>query len=122
MTHHPTSLRRLAAALWTLIVVVLLALPGDELPDPGPWDWLDKPVHAVLFGIHFALLARALAGGRRRLLAALASAAFAVVMEVAQLWVPGRGWEWWDLAAGFAGIAAAGVFLAGPRARLSPSS
>lgn len=109
------SLRRfLPAASWTALVAVLLALPGDGFPDVGPGDWLDKPLHAALFAVHFALLARALAGGpmpRGATAAALGSAVFALLMETVQLWVPGRGWEWWDLAAGFAGIAAAGLWL-----------
>lgn len=118
--------RILPAAIWTLLVAVLLLTPGDQIPDPGVWDWLDKPAHALLFAIHYGLVARALSGSRpaqRRLRAALlASGLFAALTEVAQLWVPGRGWEWWDLVADFVGIAIAALFIARRHATLRGAS
>ena len=46
------------ALLWALLILVLCLLPGRTLPQ---WDWadlfsLDKPVHAVLFGVLTVLL------------------------------------------------------------------
>ena len=122
MDRRTSHRRLLPALLWTVLVAVLLGLPGDEIPDPGPWDWVDKPVHAALFAVHFALLAGGLAGGRRPMAAALASGAFALVMEAVQLWVPGRGWEWWDLVADLVGIAIAWAWLARRRATLTSPS
>ncbi len=54
--------------------------------------------------------------------AAVVSGLFAVLTEVAQIWVPGRTWEWWDLAADFAGIAFVALFMAGRRATLRGAS
>ena len=121
MTPRKSANPVLPAVVWTLVVAVLLAMPGDEIPDPGFWDWLDKPAHAVLFAIHYGLLARALAG-RRAAAAAAGSGLFAAIMETIQLWVPGRGWEWWDLVAGFAGIAVVALVQARRRARLPAAS
>ena len=120
------AFRILPAVIWSLLVVVLLATPGDEIPDPGVWDWLDKPAHALLFGIHYGLLVRALRGSqpeeRQPVAAVLGSGIFAALMETAQLWIPGRGWEWWDLVANFAGITVAALLIAGRRARLRGAS
>jgi hypothetical protein len=46
------------ALLWALLILVLCLMPGRTLPQ---WDWadlfsLDKPVHAVLFGVLTVLL------------------------------------------------------------------
>lgn len=115
----------LAALIWTLIVAALLLIPGDRVPDSGGWNWLDKPAHAILFAVHSLLLAGALevVGRPRRSLkaAALLSGLYASVLEVAQIFVEGRFWSWWDLVAGWLGIALAAGFLGRQRARLRPS-
>ena len=122
MSLRPSHGSLVPVTVWTLFVVVLLVLPGDEVWDPG-FDWMDKVAHALLFGVHFALLAPVLAArrlaGRPGVAAAVASGLFAVAMETVQLWVPGRGWEVWDLVAGFIGVAAAARWLERRRARLS---
>lgn len=122
MPFRMSARRSLPAILWSLLAAVLLLAPGDELPDPGAWEWLDKPVHAALFAIQFALLVRPLAGSRpvaRHLaIAALGSGLYALVLETAQLWVPGRAWEWWDLGAALVGIAVAALLVGRSRATL----
>ena len=119
----PDARRRvLPAATWSLLTAVLLLMPGDEVPDPGLWAWLDKPAHALLFAVHFALLPKALApwraGGCRLAAAAALSGAYALLLEAAQIRVPGRSWDPWDLAADVAGIALAALWLGRRRARL----
>lgn len=129
---RPASLRRrrellrqhLPALGWSLIVGGLLLAPGDALADVGGWDWLDKPVHAVLFGVQYGLLvrsARAADFRRPAVAAAAGSALWALALEAAQLGVAGRSWEGWDLAAGLAGIALAALLVGRLRARLSAS-
>lgn len=104
------------------MLAVLLLSPAELLPEVAGPDWLDKLLHAVVFAIHCALLARGLAGVGRRVAtvaaAALISALYALLLETAQLWIPGRSWEWWDVAAGLAGVALAAAIAAGHRARL----
>ena len=118
--------RHLPALTWSLVLAVLLGAPGDKLPDLGAWDWLDKPLHGLLFAIHCGLLVRSLAGFRSRdrdlATAALVSGLYAALLELVQLWVPGRSGDWWDLAADLAGIALVVVLLAHRRARLRDTS
>ena len=125
MPRRPSQGSLLPAGLWTAVVVALLALPGSEIPAPKV-DWLDKLAHAVLFAVHYRLLAPALirrqTAGLPRTAATVASTALAAVMETVQLWIPGRGWEWLDLVAGLVGIAAAVLWLGHRHARLSPRS
>ena len=113
------------ALLWSLLVAVLLLTPGEELPDVG-LDPVDKLAHVLIFGSHCFLLRRALAGraegGATRVAAASVSGVYAVLLEVAQLWVPGRGFEWWDLVANAVGVALAALLPARPRATLRHTS
>ena len=126
MSLQEPARRRLPILLWTLVVAFLLLLPGDEIPDPGRWERLDKLTHALLFAVHFALMARAFPAprreGRELAVAALASGLYALLLETAQLWIPGRGWEWWDVVAGLAGIAVAALLVARRHARLRAAS
>jgi hypothetical protein len=48
------------ALAWALMILVLCLMPGSAVPS---WDWtellnIDKPVHAVLFGVLLVLLVR----------------------------------------------------------------
>lgn len=76
--------------LWALLILVLCLMPGRTLPQ---WDWadlfsLDKPVHAVLFGVFTVLLGRAFRLTKRNgpllLWAVLLSVAYGIGTELMQ--------------------------------------
>ena len=109
--------------IWSLVLVVLLLAPADERPPQGGvLEWVDKPVHALLFAVHCGLLALYLATARRRRgafgAAFLASGLYGLLLEALQIPVPGRDWEWWDLAANLTGAALGALLVARSRARL----
>jgi VanZ family protein len=95
--------------LWWLVVPVLLVhlialySPGNpSMPEP---PYVDKLVHAALFGVPTWLLGRLT---RRPWLIASIFAVHAVFSEVVQLlWVPGRDGDVFDTLADLVGIAIA---------------
>jgi hypothetical protein len=65
----------------------------------GDWEiGLDKPIHAATHCV-MTLIPTLLAFGRWRTLAIGAGFATAVCLEVGQIYVPGRSFEWFDLLA-----------------------
>lgn len=117
--------RRLFRAMtwiWALGAAALLlapsrALPGDDLPE-AVTTVIELAVHVALFlGLAYVALrgyappadSRSSGGpssrraSRRRLLAAILS--YCLALELLQLWVPGRGFEVVDIAAGWIGAA-----------------
>lgn len=100
-------------ALWWLVAPVLLVhlvalyLPGNpSIPEPL---FVDKLVHAALFGVPTWLLGRLT---ERPWVVASIFAVHAVFSEVAQLlWVPGRDGDVFDALADLVGITIALVWL-----------
>ncbi len=107
VTHH------LPAAAWALACGALLLVPARELPEVYLFTWADKLAHLGLFFVLEVLAARSFGRWARRpvLAAAAISIAYAALLETAQLAVPGRAWEVWDLAAAAAGVGAAALVL-----------
>jgi len=103
---------RIAAVLWTVLILFLLLAPLPEVPGaPGN---LDRVVHFLLFGVETVLLYAAQAGIRasppRRLLVALIGAAvLAVGTEAAQGLLPYRSLEFSDLGMDFLGLLSASL-------------
>lgn len=112
--------------VWTLTIFVASAMPGATYPQPSV-PGIDKLVHAVLFGLLAALLARALRS-RTRVSAPLGLAFVLTIVygasdEAHQLFVADRSADVWDLVADAVGAASgvaiarvAGLGLARPRA------
>lgn len=101
------------ALLWTVLLAVLLLVPGPQGP-AGDWGWLrvpdysDKAMHALLFGIAAWLFHRSLAArwaSRRALAVAVVLAVFyGALLEGLQA-IPGlrRDPDVWDLFANAVG-------------------
>jgi hypothetical protein len=116
-------LRGLRPALaWALLILVLCLMPGEAVPS---WDWtdllnIDKPVHAVLFGVLLVLLVRgfrtARAGflrpSRPMLVAFVGTVAYGALTEwMQQLEALGRHGDLNDLLANTVGAVLGMIYL-----------
>ncbi len=92
-------------AAWAIIVLFLIAWPFPDLPEAADFDYSDKIVHMILFGV-VAFLAdgSALARGFGRKTAAIigftAGTAYAGLAEIIQVFAPGRNCSINDFYAG----------------------
>jgi VanZ family protein len=103
------------ASLWALVVALVLLLPAGFLPGRPRWvpsellPWLDDVVHAALFGV-LAWLAwppfESRRSRRKAGLLLLGCGAYALLLELAQVPIPTRGFELSDLVAGVLGAGA----------------
>jgi VanZ family protein len=117
----------LAVAAWAALTAVALLAPGADLPAVPRWlpqeltPVADKLVHFALFFVFALLVGRSLGrlspSSGKRFLAWTAVSAYALALEVAQTVVPGRSWEWADLAATGVGLVS-GWAISGLRSRL----
>ena len=105
--------RHLPAIVWAIVVGVVLALPGGtftslarQVPDWAE-SWIDKGIHALLFLVLAALLlhsARAIAAIRHPVAVVLAGTlVYALLLELLQTQVSGRGLDPLDFVAGGVG-------------------
>lgn len=96
----PRRTCRILGVVWGLATGGLLLLPGSRLPGQEfsePWvTVIELLVHVALFWILAWLTGRGF--GHRRTLAVVL--AYCVVLEIAQIAVPGRSFELVDIAAG----------------------
>jgi VanZ family protein len=76
---------------WTFLILVLLSIPGKDLPQVD-FVGIDKPVHAALFFVFTVLWSRVFRRGRLRnlILAMCLAVSFAVLSELYQGILP---WE-----------------------------
>ena len=96
-------------ALGVLAIAIGSVMPGKQLPSNLPWD---KALHFIgYFGLGF--LARMGSDKRPTWLLIIACIVFSLLIEVAQMFIPNRGFEWPDLLANGLGVLA-GVFIAIP--------
>ncbi len=99
---------------WTLLIIVLLCLPGKAIPSHGIFGIknLDKVVHVGLFGT-FVLLWGILSWNRIRsrqtwyiwlILVVVASVGLGVALEFVQAaYIPNRSFDVWDIWSDLAG-------------------
>ena len=111
------------ALFWlaTLAMVVLTLVPGQYLPDKGPFNFWDKAQHALAFAVITALGLLAWPEQARRLQMLGALLLLGGAIEVAQHLTGWRHGEWADWAADAVGVAiAAALGLLGQRAAGRP--
>ena len=112
---------RLPAITWSILIFILLALPGYMLPDEKHFSLpnLDKLVHIVLFGFFVCLWSCYYACNQERiihthlryLMIALIACIYGTVMEFVQKYfIPNRNFDVFDILADVMG-AAAGYIL-----------
>jgi VanZ family protein len=122
--------RVLAAAAWTVFILVLLMLPGNSVPSLPEWTLEfspDKIVHAVLFFVHAVLLYGAMVtttvlasrASRIRVAACVASLAFGGATELLQMLAIARSTSAADFLADGIGTALAFLFLIRQAKRIS---
>lgn len=86
--------------LGTLTIFIGSLMPGKQLPSGLPWD---KALHFIgYFGL--GLLARLASDKRPSWLLIIGCIAFSLAIEVAQMFIPNRGFEWPDLLANSLGV------------------
>ncbi len=98
---------RLAALVWAAFTAVLLLLPGSAFQAAAPgWERFEQVlalcVHFVLFLVLAWLVRRS--GTRDSSSVIVILATFCVILEVAQIWIPNRTFEFPDIAMGCLGI------------------
>jgi hypothetical protein len=110
------------AIAWALLILVLCLMPGEAVPS---WDWtdllnLDKPVHAVLFGVLLVLLvqgfrtarSQAFRPARPLLVAFVLTVAYGALTEwMQQLEALGRHGDLNDLVANTVGALLGMIYL-----------
>jgi VanZ family protein len=88
----------LPTLFWALITALGLVIPGADMPRIDPdLNWVSALAHFVLCFVLAWLLYRSLSGGGRSTPSAVgvwvACFVYSGLLEVAQLWVPGRSFE-----------------------------
>lgn len=91
------------------IITVASVLPGETMP---PIDLWDKAQHAVTYAAVAALGGAGFGAARARWLAALGLVTLGGLLEVAQIYVPGRSGDFGDGVANAIGVVA-GIVAAG---------
>lgn len=111
------------AIFWTLLVMVLLCIPGSEFPQPGVFadiQNLDKLIHVFLFGNFVFLWGSYTHVGqtdrqhwfKMLIIITLIGIVFGVVMEIIQRhFIPFRSFEWVDILADSIGAVLAAALL-----------
>jgi hypothetical protein len=109
-------------ACWTLLIIILLCLPGSLVPGKGIFSIpnLDKVVHIVLFGAnvllwgwHYGQLMRIPKEFRHVIVVdVLLTIILGVALEYVQkYWIPNRSFDVKDIAADMIGAVLAGTWL-----------
>ncbi|MDN5203583.1 VanZ family protein [Fulvivirgaceae bacterium BMA10] len=99
--------------IWVLLIAILTLTPGNSVPDVGFWYFphMDKVVHLGIFAVLVFLMIRGLRkqssfpGIQKRAIGAsiLISLIYGVLIELIQIFVPFRSFEFEDVIANAVG-------------------
>lgn len=110
----------LPAYIWSVLIVVLLCLPGSDIPKVPSFKGIDKIAHIGLFAISQYLWMRPRIYQRNALFKSmnlkigLILSAGGIFLEFIQLmFIPNRSFEVNDIAADMIGVLMGGVLVAG---------
>ena len=94
------------AAVWFIVIFILLVMPGDDIPSSHFFDviYFDKWVHAGIFGLEVILVCWPFFKTKYASLAlfikiTVAVIAYGVAMEYVQKLTPDRDFDVWDMVA-----------------------
>ena len=99
------TIRRALLILWIVVIFVLMGCPMLEMPKVKDFP-IDKLYHFIVFFVMAFLASRSMGAKNYYIL----STAVVILAEVQQLIVPGRDFEFLDMAAGFFALVV-GYFL-----------
>ncbi len=107
--------KRYPARVWTIIIFILLALPGNMLPSETHTDIpnLDKAVHIILFGlfvflwsVYYAAKENSNNLNRKVIIVFIVACLYGTGMEYVQKYfIPNRDFDLYDIAADIIGAA-----------------
>jgi len=97
--------RLLLAIAWTLVLLVGLLTPGQQIPDVPRFPGMDKVVHLGLFTVLAFLWARVFNNSKGKKIKKrkyipnflVIIILFAILVEYTQRLVPGRTFDYWDI-------------------------
>ena len=112
--------RFIPAIIWTLLLLIGLLTPGEQLPDVPSAVGLDKVVHFGLFMVLSFLWARAFVGKSNKRIKKrkfipnylVFVTIFAILVEYVQRLVPGRAFDYLDILFNVLGVIAGAILFA----------
>lgn len=101
---------------WIIIVLFLVSWPFPDMPEITRFDYSDKLVHMILFGVVTFLLSESLLSKGFRLnpsaiAGLMGGSAYAGLAEIIQIFAPGRDCSIYDFFAGTIGSFIALIFI-----------
>jgi VanZ family protein len=113
---------RIPALIWTIIIFILLALPGNLLPNENHFSIpnLDKYVHIILFGSFVFLWSFYYSAKqeknnnsyRQSVVILIVACLYGIAMEYVQKYfIPNRDFDIYDIAADIVGAVAGFLFV-----------
>jgi VanZ family protein len=95
-------------AVWIMVVLFLIAWPFSDIPEVAKFDYSDKIVHVILFGlvsflVNGSVLTRGFGRKTSAIIGFIAGSAYAGLAEIIQIFVPGRNCSIYDFYAGAIG-------------------